>query len=71
MKNNRFIENLDKEIENLKGELLQRDRKYLAAVAGSKQLILRGVIMKMVYKIAVKATTRNCKAKFLFINTAK
>lgn len=63
MKNNRFIENLDIKLgiskKTERKNLLQRDKIYLAAEAGSKQLILRRVIMKMVYKIAIKATIRN------------
>lgn len=64
MKNNRFIENLDIKVEDLKGEFITKGQEIFGN-------ILRGVIIKMVYKIAVKATTRNCRAKFIFINTAK
>lgn len=64
MKNNRFIENLDIKVEDLKGEFITKGQEIFGN-------ILRGVIIKMVYKIAVKATTRYCRAKFIFINTAK
>lgn len=75
MKNNRFIENLDIKLRIFKNterkNLLQGTKTYLAAEAGSKQLILRRVIMKMVYKIAIKATIRNRKAKIIFNSVAK
>lgn len=58
MQSNQLFKNLDVKLQfstNIKGEFIGI---YLAAVAGSKQVILIRSIMKMVYKTAVI----NCKA---------